>query len=254
MKVISVYNNKGGVGKTTTTKFFAKHLAKKGEKVLLIDMDAQGNLTSQFLVSSDTNDIKTRNTSNLLLEDATLTSVVSKTNYENIDIVHSHISLLEASEKMGYAAAKKNPATRLKNKLVSSDTKKYDYALIDCPPTMDLLITNALTASDEVIIPINADSYSIDGIEMLINRIEEVKLGYNDKLKISKIFMNCHENTNLHNSLKQTFKDYLEEFSDNTIGKYTIIKTDTLVSNDTEIEKHKISMQFEKLFNEIIGE
>ncbi len=249
MKVISIYNNKGGVGKTTTTKYFAMYLAKLGKKVLLVDMDPQANLTSQFLVSDDTSE---KNSNILLLGDVSAKNLISKTADDNIDIICSHLSLLEANNKMLLESVCKQCNTRLQNKLVEC-TDNYDYVLIDCPPTMDLLITNALTVSDSIIIPIGADSYSIDGISMLISKIEEVKNSFNNDLKIQKIFMNQFKHTNLHRSIHNLCKEHLEGFSDKVVGDYTIVKEST-VSSDTKIDKHKITEQYRELFDEVIGE
>ncbi len=248
MKIISIYNNKGGVGKTTTTKYFAMYLAKLGKKVLLVDMDPQANLTSQFSVSDDTNE---KNSNNLLLSDTSIKNLISKTDSDRVDIICSHLSLLEANNKMLLESVSKQCNTRLQNKLIEC-VDDYDYILIDCPPTMDLLITNALTASDSVIIPIGADSYSIDGISMLISKIEEVKNSFNNDLKIQKIFMNQYKHTNLHKSIHGMCKEHLEEFSDKVVGDYTIVKEST-VSNDTKIDKHKITEQYTELFDEVLG-
>ncbi len=251
MKVIAIYNFKGGVGKTTTTKFLAKYFAeKRGKRVLLVDMDPQANLSSQFIISNETN----RTTYHLLLEDsASLKNCISKTTDKNIDIIISDFNLLKANNELLQEAITKPPAGRLAKKMVSNDTKDYDYILIDCPPTMDLLVTNSLVITDEIIIPVKADRYSVDGLEMMLEKINEIKNSYNENLKISSIFLNQYKHTNLHKELFTLLNEQLEYMNANYIGDYSIVSRDT-VSDDTKIEKHKITEQYDKLFSSIMDE
>ncbi len=248
MKIFSVYNNKGGVGKTTTTKYFAKWLAAKGSRVLLIDLDPQTNLTSQFLVSNDT---KEKNTTKLLLGTERINDLILQTNVERIDIVAADLSLLEANNTMMLEAMKKAPTTRLDRKMQALNGE-YDYVLIDCPPTMDLLVSNALAASTDIIIPIKADSYSVDGITMLINKVEEIKLEFNNDLKIRKIFLNQYKKTNNHRNVFNLCKEFLADFSKKTVGDYIVVSEDTIAADSNQIEGHKIQEQYNNLFLEIV--
>ncbi len=248
MKIFSVYNNKGGVGKTTTTKYFAKWLAAKGSRVLLIDLDPQTNLTSQFLVSNDT---KEKNTTKLLLGTERINDLILQTNVERIDIVAADLSLLEANNTMMLEAMKKAPTTRLDRKMQALNGE-YDYVLIDCPPTMDLLVSNALAASTDIIIPIKADSYSVDGITMLINKVEEIKLEFNNDLKIRKIFLNQYKKTNNHRNVFNLCKEFLADFSNKTVGDYIVVSEDTIAADSNQIEGHKIQEQYNNLFLEIV--
>lgn len=252
MKIYSIYNNKGGVGKTTTTKYFAKFLSKLGKKVLLIDLDPQANLTSQFLLTGDTR-IKACNTTELLLGESSINELVLGTFVTNVDIVPAHISLLDANNKMLVEAVMRNPSTRLAKKLEQLGVK-YEYVLIDCPPTMDLLVSNALACSTDIVIPVKADGYSADGIAMLLGKIDEVKLGFNNDLKISKVFLNQYKRTNNHRDIFEMYKKYLQNFSEKAIGDYVVVSEDTLAKDDDsdKLDGHKIQKQFDELFTEIL--
>lgn len=247
MKIIANYNNKGGVGKTTTTKTMAKYLASENKKVLLIDMDPQGNLTSQFKSKSKAEFENSIN--DLLLTTISLNECIYSTEINNIHIVPSNINLLKANNQMLLESINKTPTTRLKNKINESQVD-YDYILIDAPPTMDLLVSNALAISDEVVIPIQADNYSLDGINLLLEKINEIKLEYNNKLRISSIFLNRYKRSKVHNEVYETLKYILPQMSKTYIGDYAIVSRDTFEEN-TKIEQHKVSQQFKNLFEEM---
>lgn len=246
MKVISIYNNKGGVGKTTTTKMLAKHLCTKNNKVLLIDMDPQENLSSQYQVESTTtiNDV--------LCNGIDINRAICQID-DNLSIVTSSIAFLEANNKMLLEAGFKNPATRLKQ-AINNISQKFDYILIDCPPTMDLLVVNSLAVTDEIIIPIKADSYSLDGINMLIRKVDEIKNEYNDNLKIKGIYLNCFKRSNIHNDIYNDLKENLQGFfCDSKVGEYAIINKNTFyeLANEKELNKHQVQEQFANLFEEL---
>ncbi|MGL4588842.1 MAG: ParA family protein [Mycoplasmatales bacterium] len=246
-KIISIYNNKGGVGKTTTTKRLAVELKNQGKKILILDMDPQANITYQIL---EVNTDYELNTYALLLSDSTLDELIIKGSF-GIDIVPSSIKLLEANNEMLMQAFIKAPNSRLENKLKQSETD-YDYILIDCPPTMDLLVANALTVTDDVIIPINCDNYSIQGIEMLITKITQIKDEFNPKLELKGIFLNRYKNSNVHKELLIKLAHALPDvFCQTYIGDYAIINADTFENQTTKIDNHKVSVQFSKLFKEM---
>lgn len=247
MKIISIYNNKGGVGKTTTTKMLANYLAKQNKNILLIDMDPQGNLSSQFETKEKAkysiNDILTNSIS---INNATLIF------NDQISIVKSDLKLLNANNQMMLEAAQYNPSTRLKNKIANLDNH-YDYILIDCPPTMDLLVSNALAITEDVIIPVKADSYSIDGIKMLIEKVNHIKSEINNDLKIGGIFMNGFRHSRIHNEIYTNLCENLQLMMDVKIGDYVVINEDTFKErkNVKKLEEHKVTKQFEKLFTEL---
>lgn len=264
MKVISIYNNKGGVGKTTTSKRLAISLMNKGKKVLLIDNDPQGNLSSQFLEVSKDSIEKT--TYELLVdEDINIQECINKSKYEGIDIIVSNMKMLYANEKMitkeveiikdeegeVIEQIKTNPSTRLKNKLGDLESQ-YDYLVIDNPPTMDYLVDNALVVTDEIIIPIVCDDYSIQGIEMLLTKVAKIKQEYNPTLKISGLFLNRYKKSQVHNKIIEDLNEALGIMMKQSIIKdHSIVNEDSFTNNQSKIKSHQVYQQFEKLFEEM---
>lgn len=257
MKIISIYNNKGGVGKTTTTKRLAMKKAKEGKEVLVIDMDPQGNITSQFANKFD------NSTYDVLLKDLDIEEAIISTEYENIDIVPAKLNLQMANNEIMLESMRgKNPMTRLAEAiyLVPNDVtsmtcfknKVYDYILIDCPPTMDLLVSNALSCTDEIIIPLTVDNYSLDGIEMLLDKVNEVKSTTNSNLKISGVFLNKFKRSKIHSEMKDVISKVLSDYVvDVVIGDYVVISENTFDLNEKQIEKHKVTQQFDELFESL---
>lgn len=179
-EIISFSNQKGGVGKTTTCVNMSAYLAKFGKKVLLVDMDPQGNATTGlgFDKSRVENSIY-----NVLIDDADITDVVKKTEIENLDIVPSSIELAAAEVDLVYMS---NREKRLFDKL-QKVKNNYDYIAIDCPPSLGLLTINALAASDSVIIPIQCEYYALEGLSQLMNSIKLVIKHLNKKLTVSGV-------------------------------------------------------------------
>ena len=166
-KVISVANQKGGVGKTTTTINLSTMLAKKGKKVLLIDADPQGNATSGVGAEKDVE----FSTYDILATDAGMEQALEKTMIKNLLVCPSDINLAGAEVELVSMMSREQ---RLKEKL--EDIKdSFDYILIDCPPSLGLITLNAFTASDSVLIPVQCEYYALEGLGQLINTINLVK-------------------------------------------------------------------------------
>lgn len=245
-KVISIYNNKGGVGKTTTTKRLAINLLENNKKVLIVDMDPQGNISSQFKYTK-----REKNVADLLLNEADIKEVLTNTKRGNLFLIPSELSLLEVNNRLMLSAGSLTPAEQLK-KHIEPIKKAFDYILIDCPPTMDLLVTNSLAITDEIIIPIGCDNYSIDGIEMLLTKINQIKQTYNSKLKIAGIFLNRFKGANVHKELLKVLQEELPDYTCNTyIGDYSIISEDSFEDQDKNFSSHKVGLQFKELFKEL---
>lgn len=246
MKIISIYNNKGGVGKTTTTKYLAKHLASNSKKVLLIDMDPQSNLSRSFLKEDFNPYANHLSTYDLLMNDNQITEIAVKID-SCIDIIPASDRHNDSNNDMLLNAVKKSPATRLKNKL--SKCSDYDYVLIDCAPTKDLLATNSLTASDEVLIPLSMDNYAIDGIRGVLSLIESVKSEFNDNLKIAGIFLNGGKTSDIYNNLHNQLCTELPKIMLNTkVANYVAVNKDTF-NIDSKINKGE--EQFTEVFKEV---
>lgn len=203
-KIISIANQKGGVGKTTTAVNFSALLAKKGKKVLLIDTDPQGNATSgvgvEKTVSFSVYDV--------LVDDVEIENTVQMTEMKNLDICPSNINVAGAEVQLVSQEAREY---KLKQK-VDKIKDQYDYIIIDCPPSLGLVTLNAFTASDSVLIPVQCEYYALEGLGQLINTINIVKRKLNKSLKIEGALLTMYDaRTNLSNQVVKEVKNYFED-------------------------------------------
>ena len=203
-KVISVANQKGGVGKTTTTINLSTMLAKKGKKVLLIDADPQGNATSGVGAEKDVE----FSTYDILATDAGMEQALEKTMIKNLLVCPSDINLAGADVELVSMMSREQ---RLKEKL--EDIKdSFDYILIDCPPSLGLITLNAFTASDSVLIPVQCEYYALEGLGQLINTINLVKKHLNKNLEVEGALLTMYDaRTNLSNQVVKEVKKYFGE-------------------------------------------
>ena len=202
-KVISIANQKGGVGKTTTTVNLGTILAKKGKKVLLIDTDPQGNATSGLGVTKEVEN----STYDLLVGDVELENVIQESSVKNLKICPSNINLAGAEVELVSMMSREQ---RLKTKLdVIKD--KFDYILIDCPPSLGLITLNAFTASDSVLIPVQCEYFALEGLGQLLNTVNLVKKHLNKNLEIEGALLTMYDaRTNLSNQVVKEVKKYFE--------------------------------------------
>lgn len=204
-KIISVSNQKGGVGKTTTTVNLAASLGAVGKKVLVIDLDPQGNTTSGL----GFNKKEVVNSSYDVLEkDISAQEATLKTEFKNLSLIPSHINLAAADAGISLFSGKES---KLKNKIL--DLKKlYDFILIDCPPSLGIITINAFCASDSILIPIQCEYYALEGLSQLINTIKVVKRHHNSDLDVEGILMTmCDTRLNL---TKQVMAEVKNNFPD----------------------------------------
>ena len=202
-KVISVANQKGGVGKTTTTVNLSTILAKKGKKVLLIDTDPQGNATSGLGVDKDSE----LSTYDLLVADTPATDIIQDTAVKNLKICPSNINLAGAEVQLVSMMSREQ---RMKEKL-DVIKENFDYILIDCPPSLGLITLNAFTASDSVLIPVQCEYYALEGLGQLLSTIELVKKHLNKSLYIEGALLTMYDiRTNLSNQVVKEVKRYFE--------------------------------------------
>ena len=203
-KVISVANQKGGVGKTTTTVNLATLLAKKGKKVLLIDTDPQGNATSGLGVTKELEN----SVYDILVGDTTFQETVQDTAIKNLKVCPSNISLAGAEVELVSMMSREQ---RLKTKL--DEVKEiYDYVLIDCPPSLGLITLNAFTASDSVLIPVQCEYFALEGLGQLLNTVNLVKKHLNKNLEIEGALLTMYDaRTNLSNQVVKEVKKYFED-------------------------------------------
>ena len=200
-KIISVANQKGGVGKTTTTINLSAILAQRGKRVLLIDADPQGNATSGVGAKQDVE----YSTYDLLIGETTLEDVVERTAVKKLLVCPSNINLAGAEVELVSMMSREQ---RLKEKL--EDYKdKFDYILIDCPPSLGLITLNAFTASDSVLIPVQCEYYALEGLGQLLNTINLVKKHLNKDIEIEGALLTMYDaRTNLSNQVVKEVKKY----------------------------------------------
>ena len=191
MRVISIINLKGGVAKTTTTVNMAYLLAKRGYKVLLVDNDKQGNASKAFgLYDPEDHD----NVARVMLEAVPLIDLAASTQYKNLDIVPANMDLLEANlrviadvsrpqqTRIKKAISKKSIERELQGEETTSAAEEYDFIIFDNAPDVNMSIINALVVSDDVIVPVEIDQYSFDGLDILLEQIAAVKEDFNPTL------------------------------------------------------------------------
>ncbi|MBO4478367.1 MAG: ParA family protein [Lachnospiraceae bacterium] len=205
-RVIGIANQKGGVGKTTTAINLSACLAEKGKKVLLIDLDPQGNATSGFGLERG----KIENTVYQLLisDDLSIKDCIQKDVQENVDVLPSDVNLSGAEiELIGI----KRKEFILKKKLepVRDD---YDFVIIDCPPSLNMLTVNALTTADSVLVPIQCEYYALEGLSLLLHTISLVKKRLNASLEVEGVVFTMYDSrTNLSLQVVENVKDNLKQ-------------------------------------------
>ena len=187
-RIVAVANQKGGVGKSTTAINLSACLAEKGKKVLTIDIDPQGNTTSGLGV--DKNSVE-NTLYELLLGEAETKDTIVKDVVENVDLIPSNINLSGAEIELVGIDDKEFILKGITDKL----RRKYDYIILDCPPSLNMLTINALTAATSVLVPIQCEYYALEGLSQLIHTIDLVKERLNKRLKMEGVVFTMYEGT-----------------------------------------------------------
>ncbi len=198
--IIAILNQKGGVGKTTSTINIAAYLAKMGRSVLVVDLDPQGNATSGLGVMANS----AVTTYDVLINNQLLGGAIIDTDNSDISIIPANAELAGAEIELVNQVDREQ---KLKNALTRAD---YDYILIDCPPSLGLLSINALTAADSVLIPVQAEYYALEGLTQLLGTIQRVRDGLNPNLNLLGVAVTMFDgrtslSENVYNELKKHF-------------------------------------------------
>lgn len=210
-KIIAVANQKGGVGKTTTSINLSAAMAMRGQRILVIDIDPQGNCTSGLGV--DKNEVE-NTIYEVLLDDCTVKEGILKTSYENLDLIPSNINLAAAEIEL-IGIPRKEFILRDALDYVRED---YDYIIMDCPPSLNVLTVNAMTAADTVIVPIQCEYYALEGLSQLIHMINLVRERLNRNLDIEGIVFTMYDaRTNLSAQVVENVREHVEQHIYNTI-------------------------------------
>jgi chromosome partitioning protein len=210
MQIISIINQKGGVGKTTTVINLAAGLAQQEKKVLVIDLDPQGNATTGLGLSNLENSTDT--IYGVLNGTKTIYEVIRKTNFKNLDIITSNVDLsgleVETADDSMRAFILKRELTAYLNNSGAS----YEYVLIDCPPSLSLLTVMALVTSHSLLVPLQTEFFALEGLTQLMKTIERIKVNLNPELKIRGILLTMFDKRNkLSTQVEKEARDYFNE-------------------------------------------
>ncbi len=204
-RIIAIANQKGGVGKTTTSINLSACLAEIGQKVLTVDIDPQGNTTSGLGVDKNTVE---NNVYDLLLGECSIEDCIVETEIENQSLIASNVNLAGAEIELIGIDEKEYILKKALNKV----RNHYDFIIIDCPPSLNMLTVNALTAADTVLVPIQCEYYALEGLSQLIHTIELVQDRLNPELEIEGVVFTMYDaRTNLSLQVVENVKGYLHQ-------------------------------------------
>ena len=204
-KVISIANQKGGVGKTTTAINLAASLAAVEHPTLVIDIDPQSNTTSGLGIDTKT---VTNSVYEIMIGSTDIDDTIRQTELDFLDLVPSHINLVGAEIEM----IDREERERILKKAIESVRDKYDFVIIDCPPSLGLLTINALTASNSIVIPVQCEYFALEGLGQLLNTIKIVRQHLNPNLDIEGVLLTMYDTrTRLSNQVAEEVKRYFDD-------------------------------------------
>ena len=210
MKIISVINQKGGVGKTTTVINLASALSQQGKKILVIDLDPQGNATTGLGLSNTEESGQT--IYGILNGTMSISDVIKKTQFQDLDLITSNVDLSGLEVE---TAGDNDRAFILRTKLTAylNDSRaSYDYILIDCPPSLSLLTVMALVSSNSLLVPLQTEFFALEGLTQLMKTIERIKANLNPRLEIQGILLTMYDRRNkLSAQVEQEARNYFKD-------------------------------------------
>jgi chromosome partitioning protein len=201
-KIIAFLNQKGGVGKTTTCVNMAGYLASMGRKVLVLDIDPQGNASSNLGIDKES---KPKTIYNVIVDDNTIDEVILPTKLNNLEIIPADVDLAGAEIEL----VQMNNREKVIRNILKKIKDTYDYICIDCPPSLGLITVNALTACDSVLIPIQCEYFALEGLSQLMYTIKLVKKHLNEAINVEGVVLTMKDNrSNLGQSVAQDISKY----------------------------------------------
>jgi len=243
-KIISIANQKGGVGKTTTALNLAAALKQKGKTVLLVDLDPQSNLSEYLGYTPDSSKITISNLmSNAANGNHMNTLDAIQRSKEEIDYIPSDIQFSSAELFLLNTISRETVLKRI----LEQSNLEYDYIIIDCLTPLGILMINALAASDYVIVPVQAQKFALDGISLFLNAFQMVKSNLNPNLDLMGVLLTMYDNTNMAKAVSETLKD---QFGDKLFK--TIISRSVEATNSTYSKKSLVSQKNSKLGKQYI--
>ncbi len=245
-KIISIANQKGGVGKTTTALNLAAALKQKGKNVLLVDLDPQSNLSEYLGYQHNL----TKATISILMSNMVNGCHMNAAhsiyhNSEGLDYIASDIQLSSAEIFLINAMSRE---TVLKRILEQKELNEYDYIIIDCLPSLGILMVNALATSDYVIVPVQAQKFALDGISLFLNAFSMIKNNLNPQLELMGVLITMYDNTNMAKAVMQSLKN---KFPDKIFN--TVISKSVEATNSTYMQKSLVSQNKSKLGKQYIA-
>lgn len=185
-KTIAIFNQKGGVGKTTTCVNMAAALGAKGKKTLLVDVDPQGNSTSG--VGVDKSEVYA-STYDMLIDGVSARAITVETDYKNLNILPANMNLAGAELEL----SEREDRNSVLKKALAILVMEYDYIIIDCPPSLGLLSINALVAADTLIVPLQCEYYALEGLSQLVSTVRTIKQHYNEHLELEGVLFTMYD-------------------------------------------------------------
>ncbi len=250
-KVIAIFNQKGGVGKTTTNVNLSACLAGLGKRVLIIDSDPQGNSTSGLGINKNST---IYNLYDLLTAETNPFDVIINSGYQNLDIIPANIQLAGAEIELIDVKRREFILANVLKRVVG----RYDYIFIDCPPSLGLLTLNSLSAADSVLIPIQCEYYALEGVSQLINTYKLVKKNLNKQLQIEGVLISMYDK---RNNLSLQVVDEVKKYFQERVYKTMIPRNVRLAEAPSHglpviyyDEKSKGAIKYMELAREFLGE